>query len=129
MEPIVTLEDLQQQPQPVTMLFKLCQKRVKQVDIKYWRTGAKSVATVYVDGKFIASGSSEKKGTAKLNAARQALHKLSESMPTNFGRLDFSFGLNKSFEIDGAKHKLHELCGKKKWPKPIYRYELLYYEQ
>ena len=86
MEPIVTLEDLQQQPQPVTMLFKLCQKRVKQVDIKYRRTEAKNVATVYVDGKFIASGSSEKKETAKLNAARQALLKLSESMPTKIGR-------------------------------------------
>ncbi|KAK7856510.1 ribonuclease 3-like protein 2 [Quercus suber] len=44
-------------------------------------------------------------------------------MPTNVGRLDFSFGLNKSFEIDGAKQKLHELCGKKKWPKPIYSLE------
>ena len=127
LEPIVTLEDLQQQPQPVTMLFELCQKQGKQVDIKFRKTGAKNVATVYVGGKFIASGSSEKKETAKLNAARQALLKLLESMPTNVGRLDFSFGLNKSFEIDGAKQKLHELCGKKKWPKPIYRYELLYY--
>ena len=129
LEPIVTLEDLQQQPQPVTMLFELCQKQGKQVDIKFRKTGAKNVATVYVGGKFIASGSSEKKETAKLNAARQALLELLESMPTNVGRLDFSFGLNKSFEIDGAKQKLHELCGKKKWPKPIYRYELLYYEQ
>ena len=111
---------------PVTMLFELCQK---QVDIKYLKNGEKNVATVYVDGKFIASGSSEKKETAKLNAAKQALLKLSKSMPTNVGRLDFSFGFNKSFEIDGEKQKLHELCGKKKWPKPIYRYELLYYEQ
>ncbi|KAL4618926.1 hypothetical protein ACB092_06G046300 [Castanea dentata] len=123
LEPIVTLEDLQQQPQPVTMLFELCQKQGKQVNVKYRRTGAKNVATVYVDSRFIAAGSSEKKETAKLNAARQALLKLSESMPTNFGRLDFSFGLNKSFEIDGAKQKLHELCGKKKWPKPIYSLE------
>ncbi|XP_050246830.1 ribonuclease 3-like protein 2 isoform X2 [Quercus robur] len=123
LEPIVTLEDLQQQPQPVTMLFELCQKQGKQVDIKFRRTGAKNVATVYIDGKFIALGSSEKKETAKLNAARQALLKLSESIPTNVGRLDFSFGLNKSFEIDGAKQKLHELCSKKKWPKPIYSLE------
>uniref|UniRef100_A0A7N2QWW1 DRBM domain-containing protein n=1 Tax=Quercus lobata TaxID=97700 RepID=A0A7N2QWW1_QUELO len=115
---------------PVMMLFELCQKQGKQVDIKYWKNGEKNVATVYVDGKFIASGSSKKKETAKLNAAaKQALLKLSESMPTNVGRLDFSFGLNKSFEIDGAKQKLHELCGKKKWPKPIYGYKLLYYEQ
>ncbi|KAL4642313.1 hypothetical protein ACB092_02G007000 [Castanea dentata] len=31
--------------------------------------------------------------------------------------------LRKSFEIDGAKQKLHELCVKKKWPKPIYSLE------
>ena len=67
----------------VMMLFELCQKQGKQVDIKYWKNGEKNVATVYVDGKFIASGSSEKKETAKLNAAKQALLKLSESMPTN----------------------------------------------
>nr|POE95813.1 ribonuclease 3-like protein 2 [Quercus suber] len=108
---------------PVTMLFELCQKQGKQVDIKYWKNGEKNVATVYVNGKFIASGSSEKKETAKLNAAKQALLKLSESMPANVGRLDFSFGLNKSFEIDGAKQKLQELCGKKKWPKPTYSLE------
>ncbi|KAK7857224.1 ribonuclease 3-like protein 2 [Quercus suber] len=107
----------------VMMLFELCQKQGKQVDIKYWKNGEKNVATVYVDGKFIASSSSVKKETAKLNAAKQALLKLLESMPSNVGRLDFSFGLNKSFEIDGAKQKLHELCGKKKWPKPIYGLE------
>ena len=50
----------------VMMLFELCQKQGKQVDIKYWKNGEKNVATVYVDGKFIASGSSEKKETAKL---------------------------------------------------------------
>ncbi|KAL4618923.1 hypothetical protein ACB092_06G046000 [Castanea dentata] len=105
------------------MLFELCQKQGKQVDIKYWKNGEKNVVTVYVDGKFIAAGSSKKKETAKLNAAKQALLKLSESMPTNVGRLDFSFGFNKSFEIDGAKQKLYELCGKKKWPKPIYSLE------
>nr|XP_023907736.1 ribonuclease 3-like protein 2 [Quercus suber]POF16737.1 ribonuclease 3-like protein 2 [Quercus suber] len=108
---------------PVTMLFELCQKQGKQVDIKYWKNGEKNVATLYVNGKFIASGSSEMKETAKLNAAKLALLKLLEFMPTNVGRLDFSFGLIKSFEIDGAKQKLHELCGKKKWPKPIYSLE------
>ncbi|KAJ7963764.1 Ribonuclease 3-like protein 2 [Quillaja saponaria] len=70
LEPIVTHDDLKQQPQPVTMLFELCQKRGKQVDIKHWRKG--------IDGKF---------------------------------------------EIEAAKQKLHELCGKKKWPKPTYSIE------
>ena len=31
---------------PVTMLFELCQKQGKQVDIKYWKSGEKNVAIV-----------------------------------------------------------------------------------
>ncbi|GMY31166.1 ribonuclease 3-like protein 2 isoform X1 [Fagus crenata] len=123
LEPIITLEDLQQQPQPVTMLFELCQKQGKQVDIKHWRNGAKNIASVYVDGAFVASGSSEQKEIAKLNAAKQALLKLSKSIPTNIGMLGYSLGLNGSFEIEGAKQKLHELCCKKKWPKATYSTE------
>uniref|UniRef100_A0A2N9H2J4 RNase III domain-containing protein n=1 Tax=Fagus sylvatica TaxID=28930 RepID=A0A2N9H2J4_FAGSY len=106
LEPIITLEDLQQQPQPVTMLFELCQKQGKQVDIKHWRNGAKNIASVYVDGAFVASGSSEQKEIAKLNAAKQALLKLSKSIPTNIGMLGYSLGLNGSFEIEGAKTKV-----------------------
>ncbi|KAJ6979473.1 hypothetical protein NC653_027580 [Populus alba x Populus x berolinensis] len=122
--PIVTLEDLQQQPQPVTMLFERCQKQGKNVDIKHWKNEAKSIASVYVDGQFIASSSSEQKEIAKLNAAKGALLKLSNSFPTNLNNvslLDIFDG--SSFEIEGAKQKLHELCGKKKWPKPNYNIE------
>lgn len=124
LEPIVTLEDLQQQPQPVTMLFERCQKQGRNVDIKHWKNEAKSIASVYVDGQFIASSSSEQKEIAKLNAAKGALLKLSNSLPTNLNNvslLDIFDG--SSFEIEGAKQKLHELCGKKKWPKPNYNIE------
>ncbi|CAK7324588.1 unnamed protein product [Dovyalis caffra] len=119
LEPIVTLEDLQLQPQPVTMLFELCQKQGKHVDIKHWKYGTKNIASVYVDGKFVTSSSSEQKEIAKLNAAKGALLKLSNLLPTNVSvsLLDIFDG---SFEIEGAKQKLHELCSKKQWPKPNY---------
>ncbi|XWS09769.1 hypothetical protein CRYUN_Cryun39dG0017800 [Craigia yunnanensis] len=122
LEPIVTLEHLQQQPQPVTLLFEFCQKQGKHVDIKHWKTELKNIASVYVDGEFVASGSSEQKEIAKLNAARGALHKLSESMPVDLNAFGIN-GIDGSSEIEGAKQKLHELCGKKKWPKPIYELE------
>lgn len=125
---MVTLEDLLQQPQPVTMLFELCQKNCKQLDMRHWKDGLKSVYSIYVDGKFIASGSSERKDIAKLNAAKIALYKLSKSMPHIDGLGKILSGLDDSFEIEGAKQKLHELCCKKKWPKPIFKYESqLYY--
>lgn len=124
LEPIVTLEHLQQQPQPVTLLFEFCQKHGKHVDIRHWRKDLKSIASVYVDGEFVASGSSEQKETAKLNAVKGALYKLSESMPDDFN----AFGINEidgcfEIEVANAKQKLHEICGKQKWPKPIFELE------
>lgn len=74
MEPIITLKDLQDEPQPVTLLFNLCHKQGKQVDIKHRRNhGNSSIASVYIDGNFITSASSEHKEIAKMNAAKAAL--------------------------------------------------------
>ena len=122
---MVTLEDLLKQPQPITMLFELCQKNGKQLDIRHWKDESKNVFSIHVDGKFVASGSSEQKEIAKLNAAKLALYKLWNLMPPTDGLAKILSGLDDSFEIEGAKQKLHELCGKKKWPKPTYKYEIL----
>ncbi|XP_051124756.1 ribonuclease 3-like protein 2 [Andrographis paniculata] len=115
LEPLVMLDALEHQPQPVTMLYELCQKAGKQIDIKHWRKEDRNIASVYVDGEFIASASSEQKENAKLHAAKAALEKLSPETT----EIDILSELNGN-EI-GAKHKLHELCGKRKWPKPIYK--------
>ncbi|CAK9163917.1 unnamed protein product [Ilex paraguariensis] len=109
LEPIVTLDVLQQQPQPVTMLFELCQKERKRLDIRNRKKGKTNITSVCVDGKFIASGRADQTKQAKLNAAKAALKKLSYSTISD--------------EMKGAKQKLQELCGKKKWPKPSYRIE------
>lgn len=127
MEPIVTLEDLRGQPQPVTMLFELCQKHGKHVDIKHWRDERKSIASVYVDGQFVASGSSEHKEFAKLDAAKVALDKLGPSMSVNAESFEGVVFMDGSFHIEEAKQKLHEICDQKKWPKPMYKYESLRY--
>ena len=121
----MTPDDLRQQPQPVTMLYEFCQKQGKHIDIKHWRNGVKNIASVYLDGRFVASASSEQKDIARLDAAKAALHKLAKSAPGRIGMLDFCAGLDGNFEIEAAKQKLHELCGKKKWPKPVYRYEVI----
>lgn len=104
------------------MLFEVCQKNGKQVDIKNWKNGSKNVASVYVDGSFVASGTSMQKEIARLNAAREALIKLSDFMDTRIRTVVTIDGIDESFEIEGAKHKLHDFCCKKKWPKPNYRY-------
>ncbi|KAK4373914.1 hypothetical protein RND71_004591 [Anisodus tanguticus] len=118
LEPIITLDLLSQQPQPVTMLYELSQKDGHQVDIKHWRKGEKDIASVYVDGQFIVSASSENKENAKLHAAKAALKKLAYK---STGKLDIEVEPNT--EIEGAKQKLNELCGRKKWPVPTYRIE------
>ncbi|KAJ4949997.1 hypothetical protein NE237_026829 [Protea cynaroides] len=117
MEPIVPLETLHKQPQPVTMLFEFCQKQGKQVDIKYWRKESENIASVYVDGKLVGSGSSEQKEIAKLNAAKEALQSLWQSESSEM-EIDDDNG---SEEIEGAKHKLNELCGKNKWRQAKYK--------
>ncbi|KAK8691144.1 hypothetical protein V6N13_074663 [Hibiscus sabdariffa] len=116
LEPIVTLEDLKQQPQPVTLLYEMCQKQGKQIEIRHWKSGEKTTAGVYVNGELIASDSSDRKDIAKLNAVRRALCKLSGSMVAHVN----SFGIDEPFDIEGAKQKLLELCIKKKWSRPIY---------
>ncbi|KAL3503544.1 hypothetical protein ACH5RR_037993 [Cinchona calisaya] len=122
LEPIVTLDVLQHQPQPVTLLFELCQKDGKQVDIRHWRKGEKNIASVFIDGQFVASASSHQKENAKLHAAKAALQKLSYKTGACI-ITDIIGELNGSSDIESAKQKLHELCGKKKWPKPNYRIE------
>ncbi|KAK8479463.1 hypothetical protein V6N13_134092 [Hibiscus sabdariffa] len=119
LEPIVTLKDLQQQPQPVTLLFEICQKQGKQVDIRHRKKGEKTIASVYVDGELVASNISDQKDTAKRSAVRGALSKLSKSMALDVG----SFEIDEPFEMEGAKQKLHELCNKRKWSRPIYELE------
>lgn len=111
------LDVLERQPQPVTLLFEICQKDGKHVGIDYCRDGDKNVAIVSVDGEFVAKASSVQKENAKLNAAKAALKKLTcESI--NMEEVGM---LNGHTTIEGAKQKLHEICGKKKWPRPKYK--------
>ena len=120
LEPIVTLNDLEQQPQPVTMLFALYQKDGNQVRISYEKKGEKIFATVTVNGEFIASASSEHRELAKLLAAKDALEKLSQRSYNQLKDTIFDH-ISMDGEIEEAKQKLHELCGKKKWSKPNYK--------
>ncbi|KAL1556268.1 ribonuclease 3-like protein 2 [Salvia divinorum] len=120
LEPIVMLNDLEQQPQPVTMLFQLCQKDGNLADISYRRKDEKTFATVTVNGEFIASASSEQREMAKLLAAKAALEKLSHRSCNPLKDTIFN-QLNMDGEIEEAKQKLYEVCGKKKWPKPNYK--------
>ncbi|KAI3941456.1 hypothetical protein MKW98_022463 [Papaver atlanticum] len=118
LEPIVTLETLEQQP--VTMLYEVCQKQGKHVDIKHWRKGTRNIASVYVDGKLIGSSSSDQKDIAKISAAKEALERMYEmgSLPLEDGSIVKVDDLQ---EIEGAKQKLNSLCTKKRWSMPVYK--------
>ncbi|KAK4344508.1 hypothetical protein RND71_034684 [Anisodus tanguticus] len=140
LEPIIILNVLEEQPQPVTMLLGLSKKDGKQVDVEHRKEGDKNIASVYLDGQFIASASSEHKENANLQVAKTALKELFynpyDKMDVEFvpfqknkrdvqsvtfqnKRMDVEFDTTK--ESEGAKQKLNKLCGRKKWPKPTYR--------
>ncbi|KAK2379093.1 ribonuclease protein [Trifolium repens] len=123
LEPIVTLDDLEQNPQPVTMLFEICQKNGKKLDVRQWRNGAKSTVSVYVDEDLVASASSDQKDIARLDAAKIALHKLEQILPAVTMMSDCCADLDCTFEIEAGMQKLYAICGMKKWPKPVYSIE------
>jgi hypothetical protein len=121
LEPIVTLDDLERKPQPVTTLYEICQKNGKKVEIRQSRNGAKSTASVYVDGELVATACSDQKDIARLDAAKIAVHELERVLPATTMMSDPCKGLDGTFEIEAAKQKLYAICGTKKWPKPVYR--------
>lgn len=122
LEPIITSENLDEQP--VTTLYEFCQKHRKSVDFKHWKKGQNNVMNVFVDGKLIGIASSEQQKIAKLNAARDALEKLYCPEPA-FMDIEpcLREGDGAVEQIEGSKQKLHELCCKKHWPKPVYKIE------
>lgn len=80
LEPLVTFNVLLRHPQPVTELFQLCQKQGKQVSMKFTKNGDNDIAaSVFVEGKVVASSSSKEWKIAKRNVAKVALRKLSAS--------------------------------------------------
>ncbi|BFG29646.1 hypothetical protein CerSpe_159200 [Prunus speciosa] len=119
LEPIFTLENLH--VHPTTVLNEFCQKNGKGYEIKLrprHETRNVSIADVYVDGEFIASGSSNKKKGAKRNAAKEAVNKLCQSVVVDDGSFQGSAVGNNLFRIEEAIHGLHVLCVKKRLPKP-----------
>ncbi|KAJ0264565.1 Ribonuclease 3-like protein 2 [Hirschfeldia incana] len=119
LEPIRTLDELQREPQPISMLFQLCDKHDKRLGIRYSKEGRSVIADVCFDGELFASGSAENKDTAKLIAAKEAVRKFSECTPIAMVVDEGSVEI----ELEDAKRKLYEICSKKKWPKPIYSVE------
>ncbi|KAF8009114.1 hypothetical protein BT93_J0186 [Corymbia citriodora subsp. variegata] len=117
LEPIIGPEELEQQPQPIALLNELYQKQGKVFHIKPEKKGSTYEARAYVDGKVVASCSSEDKKSAKLRAARICLSQFAQREPVNRG-------FDGTLEIAEAKKKLHDLCVKKKWSKPKYETEL-----
>ncbi|KAL0925384.1 hypothetical protein M5K25_003709 [Dendrobium thyrsiflorum] len=145
LEPIITVETPNQQP--VSHIYELCQKQGMSIEFKNWKKDNMNITNVYVDGELLGVGSSEQKPIAKLNAARDALQKLchdevdrmeiikcssqisktSEDVVTsrqiNGGLITNKANANGGEEVDGSKQRLHELCSKKRWQKPIYSLE------
>ncbi|CAN6691430.1 unnamed protein product [Malus baccata var. baccata] len=116
LEPIITLKRLSDHP--VSVLYKLCHKHGKLVNIKggrnYWHN--LSTASVYVDGILVASASYKHMAIARLHAARKALSELSKT-----------FGISsESAEVvaeNEAIKNLNVLCDKKRIPRPTYDQE------
>lgn len=119
-EPIVTVETIDEQP--VTMLHELCQKHGKVAQFKTWQKGGITVVNVFVGGELVGIGSSEQQVIAKLNAARDALGKLtSDAMKQVLTTAVGSGSADEIGELRECKQKLNEQCMRKRWPKPFFK--------
>ncbi|CAD5188084.1 unnamed protein product [Musa acuminata subsp. malaccensis] len=122
LEPIITSENMDEQP--VTTLYELCQKQGRSIEIKNWKRGFVNITNVFVDGDLMGIGCSEQKTIAKLNAARDALQKLSTLEEADMEvELSSAAGNGTAEEKDGSKQKLNQFCSKKHWIMPIYKVE------
>lgn len=145
LEPIITVET--PNLQPVSHIYELCQKQGLSIEFKNWKKDNVNITNVYVDGELLGVGSSEQRPIAKLNAARDALQKFChddvdhmeiakcsshisktwEDVPAsrqkNGGHAMIKAHANGGEEVDGSKQRLHELCSKKRWQKPVYSLE------
>ena len=74
--------------------------------MKRLSSGENNIVGAYVDDVLVALGSSDQMDIARRNAAKLALHELPNFMATN----------------------ITEVCDKKRWSNPIFRFELLYHE-
>ncbi|XP_010467324.2 PREDICTED: ribonuclease 3-like protein 3 [Camelina sativa] len=118
LEPVLTLDDLRQQPDIILTLFGVGYKQGKRVEFKYRKIGSRSIiGEVYLDDKFIACGKPNKCGNiAKMNAARAALQTLSESMPIEMVMNDY-------IEYEDAKEKLIGICKDRNLSNPVFSFK------
>ncbi|CAL9773268.1 unnamed protein product [Musa acuminata subsp. burmannicoides] len=130
LEPIITSENMDEQP--VTTLYELCQKQGRScwadgpysAHIKNWKRGFVNNISVFIDGDLMGIGCSEQRSIAKLNAARDALQKLSALEEADMDvELSSTAGNGTAEEKDGSKQKLNQFCSKKHWIMPIYKIE------
>ncbi|CAL9126265.1 unnamed protein product [Musa acuminata var. zebrina] len=122
LEPIITSENMDEQP--VTTLYELCQKQGRSIEIKNWKRGFVNNISVFIDGDLMGIGCSEQRSIAKLNAARDALQKLSALEEADMEvELSSAAGNGTAEEKDGSKQKLNQFSSKKHWIMPMYKIE------
>lgn len=121
MEPLITADTFSEQP--VTTLYELCQKSGKVVKFNTRQRGHTTIVRVCVDRVLVGYGSSKQKMIARLNAARDALEKLSgekSSLLIKPPRKEIG-------DEEEAKQKLNEFCLQKHWPPPVYKYVIAFH--
>lgn len=97
-------------------LHTLCQKRGKVLKFHLSSRGSSYTVHAIVDGMVIGTGYARQAKIAKLNAARDALRKLS-------GVEAVTLEEDEDEDDDGQnlhKQRLYVYCGKRRWMNPIY---------
>ncbi|KAG6521891.1 hypothetical protein ZIOFF_019024 [Zingiber officinale] len=123
LEPVITEETVEEQP--VAALYMLCQKHGRRLDLKNQTEGSLCFVSVLVDEQLVCTAYSQKKATARINAARKALPLLPAVATGDeaAGKKDDSSLCDKNHWAYPANRNCHETCRIVKGESPAHKKE------
>lgn len=123
LHPMVTPETLPMHP--VRELQERCQQQAEGLEYRASRVGNLATVEVFIDGVQVGTAQNSQKKMAQKLAARNALAALKEKEVEKTEEKNDENGTkdgNQTF----TRQTLNDICLRRNWPMPFYRYEFTY---
>lgn len=123
LHPMVTPETLPMHP--VRELQERCQQQAEGLEYRACRIGNLATVEVYIDGVQVSAAQNPQKKMAQKLAARNALAALKEKEVAKTTEKDDENDKKKSGNQTFTRQTLNDICLRRNWPMPFYRYNQL----
>jgi endoribonuclease Dicer len=122
LHPMVTPETLPMHP--VRELQERCQQQAEGLEYRASRAGNLATVEVFIDGIQVGAAQNPQKKMAQKLAARNALAALKEKDMEKIQEKNDENG-TKNGNQTFTRQTLNDICLRRSWPMPIYRYETI----